>query len=61
VRVPPGLDFYNGDTLGLKAIRNMGARISGDARFEADGGVVRSIAFRTSTAASGGTLVFNQS
>jgi PAS domain S-box-containing protein len=60
VGVPPGFDFYDGDTLGLKLIRSIGAQINGDVRFEADGGVACSIEFRTSTAASGGTLVFSQ-
>jgi PAS domain S-box-containing protein len=52
VGVPPGFDFYNGHTLGLKLIRSIGAQINGDVRFESDGGVICSIAFRTSTAAS---------
>jgi len=47
VGVPAGFDFYNGDTLGLKLVRSIGAQINGDVLFEANGGVACSIAFRT--------------
>jgi PAS domain S-box-containing protein len=48
VGVPPGFDFYNGNTLGLKLIRTIGSQISGDVEFEANHGVACSIAFRPS-------------
>lgn len=46
VGVPPGFDFYNGDTLGLKLIRSIASQINGDVRFESSGGVSCSISFR---------------
>jgi PAS domain S-box-containing protein len=46
VGVPPGFDFYNGETLGLKLIRSIGSQINGDVRFESSGGVACSISFR---------------
>jgi PAS domain S-box-containing protein len=46
VGVPPGFDFYNGDTLGLKLIRSIASQINGDVRFESSGGVSCSILFR---------------
>jgi PAS domain S-box-containing protein len=46
VGVPPGFDFLNRDTLGLKLIRSIGAQINGEVSFEASRGVACSIAFK---------------
>jgi PAS domain S-box-containing protein len=45
VGVPPGFDFFNRDTLGLKLIRSIGAQINGEVSFEANHGVACSISF----------------
>lgn len=46
VGVPPGFDFFNRDTLGLKLIRSIGAQINGEVSFEANHGVACSISFK---------------
>ncbi len=45
IGVPPGFDFYERESLGLKLIRSIGAQIGAEVLFESDGGVACSISF----------------